>query len=116
MAFGQSNIVLSDVNPELTVGINSDNKVFDYYTGNGNLPYSTVYATVVGPYALTKVNIGGGVLANVQGNVTINQVELEVDDRNGTVPNIVTLTPSNGITWTSTSGAHPILTVTNLRN
>src|SRR5262249_43644610 len=57
MAFGQSNIVLNGANPELTVTINSDNKKYDYYTGNGNLPYSTVYTSVVGPYALTKVNI-----------------------------------------------------------
>jgi hypothetical protein len=116
IAFGQSNITLSDVNPELAVGINGGSAEFTYYTNNGNDPYSTVHPTVVSAYPLTKVNVGAGALANLNGNVSVNLAELEVDDRNGTVPNIIGMTAANGITWTSASGGLQTLTVTNLRN
>ena len=114
IAFGESDIVLSHVNPELSVGINSENKNF-VYPNLANDAYSSVRLTVVGPYALTKVNVGAGVLANVHGNVTVDQVQLEVDDRNATLPNILALTSST-LAWTSASGTHPTMTVSRLRN
>ncbi|MFO0911592.1 MAG: MBG domain-containing protein [Pirellulales bacterium] len=117
ISFGQSNIVLSNVHPELSVAVHSDNRNFAY-TQNANesgiateVPISTV---VVSPYALTTLNVGNGVIGNIQGNVSADQVQLEVDDRNGMQPNILSLT-SNTVSWLTSTGALKTLTASSLR-
>lgn len=106
LAFGETSVSLSGANPELTVNItgqqplhktaysvpntNSDEHIFDYLVDK-RIP-------------ATSVNIGSGVLANLQGNVTVHLAQLTVDDSGGTLPNILTLTDTGLTGWATTSG------------
>lgn len=112
IAFGQSDITLSHVNPELTVDIDGGSSPFDYRTtpNQGNL-----HNQVVSAYSKTSLNVGDGVLANLRGNVTADQVQLEVDDRFGTQQNIIGMTSSE-ISWFDTDNTRTSLGVTQLRN
>jgi hypothetical protein len=66
-------------------------------------------------YAGTQVNLGTGVLANIEGSVTVNQAWMrEINDRNGTVPNIIGLGAA-AFDWTSASGLQPTLTLNTLQ-
>ncbi len=107
IAFGQSDISLSHVNPESTVEIHSDNGTFTYDTPN-------MSNAVVSSYPITSLNVGAGVLANIQGDVAVDQVQLEIDDRNGAMANILDMT-SHNITWTSAAHRLQTLTTSNLR-
>ncbi len=112
IAFGQSDITLSHVNPELTVDIDGGNSPFDY---RSILNQQTVNSQVVSGYSKTSLNVGDGVLADVRGNVTADQVQLEVDDRFGTQQNIIGMT-SNEISWFDADNTRTTLGVTQLRN
>lgn len=107
IAFGQSDITLSHVNPESTVEIHSDNKPFQYADNNMN-------SVVVSDYPMTTLNVGAGVLANIQGDVSVDQVQLEIDDRDGAMANILEM-GSNTITWTSAANRLQALNTSNLR-
>ena len=67
MAFGQSNIVLSHVNPQLSVTLNSTNQIPDYLSNNGNLPYTSVATAAATPYPFTTATVGTGSPANIEG-------------------------------------------------
>lgn len=112
VAFGQSDIVLSHVNPELTVDIDGGSSPFDYRT---TINQGQVHRLVVSPYAKTHLNVGGGVLANLKGNITADQVELEVDDRLGTRRNIIGMN-HNEISWFDADNTRTTLGLTQLRN
>ncbi len=111
-AFGQSDITLSHTNPELTVDINGGNAPFTYTIQANQTNY---HAMVVSPYSVTTLNVGDGVIANLRGNVTAQQVQLEVDDRHGTQPNIIAVT-SEEISWFSSDNLRKSLTITQLRD
>lgn len=116
MAFGQSNIVLSHVNSQLSVSINSTSQIPDYFSNNGNIPYTSVSQTAVTPFPFTTVTVGTGTLANIQGDVAVHNVFLkDVDDRQGVLAGNLILTASTLAGWATPNGTHATLSFDSLQ-
>ena len=117
IAFGQSNVVLSHVNPQLSVEINSENK--DYAYPDGTFPPNSgpEKQVVVSDYPVTSLNVGDGVLANIQGNLSTREVALTLDDSAGVTANNILLTGTTIGNWAPAAGlTHPVLTMAALEN
>ena len=117
VTFGQTHVNLSKVNPQLTVSVAGANPIPQAtYAG---FALDTVHYTVdsgVLNLPAAELTIGGGVLANIQGNVTLHNLALkEVDDRHGTDANILRLTGTSLTGWATAPGvAQPALNFTSL--
>ena len=112
IAFGQSNITLTDVNPQLSVAINSENKNYTYpgetFTGFPDHDDKVLRS----PYPVTTLNVGNGTLSRIQGNVSVSNMIVNVDDSAGTNANNLILTSTTLGTWTTTGGTtHPVLSI-----
>ncbi len=105
IAFTQTAISLSAVNPQLAVSITGTNPSLPSTLNYGSLiPWQgTSFAT---PYSNTTLDIGAGQLANIQGNVSVHSVQLTVDDGQGTSANTLTLAGTN-LGLATSSGATP---------
>ncbi len=113
--FGQTTVVLSKVNPQLSVNITGTTPIgaADYNNLNAYLSYGG--GSVI-HYAGTQVTVGTGLLADVQGNVAVHQSWLkDVDDRQGTVANNLTLTSTTLTGWSTPAATHPTLTLDTLQ-
>ncbi len=113
--FGQTSVVLSKVNPQLSVTITGTTPITNADYNNLNASLSFGGGSVI-HYAGTQVTVGRGVLANVQGDVAVHQAWLEeVNDRQGTAANNLTLTSGALTGWTTPAGTHPTLTFDSLQ-
>ena len=113
--FGQTTVVLSKVNPQLSVSITGTTQIgaTDYNNLNAFLSFGG--GSVI-HYAGTQVTVGTGVLADVQGNVAVHRAWLkDVDDRQGAVANNVTLTSTTFTGWSTPAATHPTLTLDTLQ-
>jgi hypothetical protein len=114
--FGQTSVNLSKVNPQLSVTVNGTTPISnnDLFTLGA---YSNAVTAKILHFAGTQMTVGAGVLANVQGNVTVHNVWLkEVDDRSGTLPANITLTSGTMTGWaTAGGGASPTLSFDTLQ-
>ncbi len=115
MAFGQSNVVVSHVNPQLNLTINGETAIPDFVSDVGNNAYFTVPPTVVTPYPFTTVTIGTGTLANIEGNVAVHNVWLkDVNDQLGTRTGNLILTGTSLSGWATNSGSLATLSMDTL--
>src|SRR4051794_3054575 len=114
--FGETTVVLSKVNPQLSVGITGTLPVNNADYNNLN-PYVSFGGGSVIHYAGTQVMVGNGVLANIQGNVAVHQAWLKnVNDRLGAAANVLTMTGGTLAGWATTGGTtHPVLTYDTLQ-
>ena len=114
-SYGQTHVTLSKVNPELSVSISGTSQISQAnYNGTEEGLYSlTIPANPpVVNFAATDVTIGSGVMANIQGNVAVHQVWLkDVNDRQGTSANSLTLASTTYSGWTTIAGTHPTLSM-----
>jgi hypothetical protein len=109
-SLGQTTVNLSKVNSQLSVTVNGTTPITS--TDLFNLTaYSNAVTDKVVHFAGTKMTVGAGVLANVQGNVTVHNLWLkEVDDRSGTLPGNIGMTGNTLTGWTTAGGgASPTL-------
>jgi len=110
--FGQTTVNISKTNSELSTSITG---ILPTNSTHYTLLARNVNSSGVRRWGGTQVNIGTGVLANIEGSIAVNQAWLkEVNDRDGTQPNIITVGDTS-TTWTSASGQHPTLNYTNLQ-
>ena len=118
-SYGQTHVTLSKVNPELSVNISGTSEITqaEYNGTEIGLFGETIPANPpVVNFAATDVTIGSGVMANIQGNVSVHDLWLkEVDDRQGTSANSLTLNSTTYTGWTTVSGTHPTLTMDTLQ-
>ncbi|HEX4415646.1 MAG TPA: putative Ig domain-containing protein, partial [Lacipirellulaceae bacterium] len=107
-AFGQTTVVLSKVNPQLSVSITGTPPVASADFNNLN----SFDALGVVHYPGAQVTVGTGTLADVQGDVAVHNVWMkEVNDRLGISANVLTMTGSALTGWVTTAGTtHPSLT------
>ncbi len=113
--FGQTSVVLSKVNPQLSVSITGTTPITgaDYDNLNSSLSFGG--GSVI-DYVGTQVTIGSGALADIQGNVSVHQAWLkEVNDRQGTAANNFTLSAGALTSWATPAGTHPTLTFDSLQ-
>jgi hypothetical protein len=111
--FGQTNVVLAKANPQLSTTITGATMITFNNYNNFNTGLAPAGFRVI-HYPGTVVTIGAAVLADVQGQVSVDKVWLkEVDDRQSTQPNILTLN-STSLAWTGASGAPASLTMQQL--
>ena len=61
--------------------------------------------------AASTVTIGDGTLAKIQGNVSVNDASVTIDDHQGTDSNIIQMTSSSVTGWATPSNSHPTLTI-----
>ncbi len=118
-SYGQTHVTLSKVNPELSVSITGTSEITQAnYNGteNGLETLNIQPNPPVVNFAATDVTIGSGVMANIQGNVAVHNVWLkDVDDRQGTSANSLTLNSTTYTGWATLAGAHPTLTMDTLQ-
>jgi hypothetical protein len=114
--FGQTTVVLSKVNPQLSVSITGTAPInsSDYNSLN---PFISFGGGSVIHYAGTQVTIGTAVLSDIQGDVAVHQGWLkDVNDRQGANANILTMTGSMLTGWATSGGiTHPTLTFDTLQ-
>ncbi len=120
MAFGQSNIVVSKVNPQLSLTINSGDQIPSYFFAkdpeNDVLPDVDAINMAVTPFPFTTVTVGTGTLADIQGNVAVHNVWLkDVDDRLGTLAGNLILTGTTLTGWATDSGSQGTLSFDTLQ-
>ena len=61
--------------------------------------------------AASTVTIGDGTLAKIQGNVSVNDAAVTIDDHQGVDANIIQTTTTSVTGWATPSSSHPTLTV-----
>jgi uncharacterized repeat protein (TIGR03803 family) len=115
IAFGKTTVNLSGVNPQSAVTVSGQHELgFDYYQdaflmmgGQEYFPGASFNSREIADNRIptTSVNVGSGLLANIQGNVTVQQAQLTVDDGRGALPGIMTLTDTSLTGWTTALGA-----------
>ncbi len=59
----------------------------------------------------STVTIGDGTLAKIQGNVSVNDAAVTIDDHQGVDANIIQMTTTTVTGWATPSNSHPTLTV-----
>ncbi len=105
--FGQTTVVMAKANPQLSTTITGTTapSVANYNNSNtSNGSVVPVGARVI-QYPGTIVTIGAGVLTDIRGHVSVDKVWLkEIDDRQGTQPNVLTLT-STSLAWMGASAS-----------
>ncbi len=117
IAFGQSRVMLTHVNPELSVQINSENQDFAYPDGTFPPNFGPPKQVVVSDYPVTALNVGSGLLANIQGNLSVQGVALTVDNSAGVTPNNLILTGTTLTGWSTADGlTQPVLTMSAMEN
>ncbi len=57
------------------------------------------------------MTIGDGTLAKIQGNVSVNDAAVTIDDHQGVDANIIQTTTTSVTGWATPSSSHPTLTV-----
>ncbi|HVA47067.1 MAG TPA: choice-of-anchor tandem repeat GloVer-containing protein [Pirellulales bacterium] len=115
IAFGKTTVNLSGVNPQSAVTVSGQHELgFDYYQdaflligGQESFPGASFSSSEIADNRIptTSVSVGAGLMANIQGNVAVQQVQLTVDDGRGTLPGIMTLTDTSLTGWTTALGA-----------
>ena len=118
-SYGQTHVTLSKVNPELSVNISGTNEITQSEfksTEIGLDGLSILPSPPIVNVAATDVSIGLGLMANIQGNVSVHLAWLkDVDDRQATAANILTLTATTYNGWATFAGTHPTLSFDTLQ-
>jgi hypothetical protein len=121
-SYGQTQVTLSKVNPELAVSITGTSQISqtNYQNTEVGLFVPTGAPLPSNPplvnFAATTVTVGSGVMANIQGNVFIHGAWLqEVDDRQGTSANALILNGTGLSGWATAAGTHPTLSMDTLQ-
>jgi N-acetylneuraminic acid mutarotase len=99
-AFGKTTVNLTQVNPELSVAITGQDPPIN---SQGGLVFPA-NELADNRIPITSVNVGQGMSANIQGNVTIQLAQLTVDDGQGSLAGILTLTDTSLTGWTTRFG------------
>jgi N-acetylneuraminic acid mutarotase len=103
IAFGKTTVNLETVNPQLAVTISGQDPL------NPNTPHidqaNALRNLADNRIPTTDISVGGGVLANIQGNVVVRNARLTIDDASGTRASVETLTASNLAGWATAAGA-----------
>ncbi len=116
IAFGQSNIVLTDVNPQLSVNIDSANKKFTYLPDDFG-DAGSERRVIRSDYPVTSLNVGAGTLAKIQGNVTVQNMVVTVDNSASSSANNLIMTATTLGNWITTDGTtNPVITMGQLDN
>ncbi len=103
--FGQTSVNLTKVNPELAVTVTGTPPIF-----SSDLAHLLAAGSVV-HHAGTSMTVGTGRLADIQGDVNAYLVWLkDIDDRQGTSPDNLTLTSRTLSGWSTDAGTHPTMT------
>ena len=100
------------MNPQLAVTVNAQAPILTGHTNYDPMRSDEYWDFLFlggTQFPTTSVNLGTGTLANIQGNVTVHNVELTVDDGQGSLPGIQTLTDSTLTGWATLVGTHPVL-------
>ncbi|HEY1600964.1 MAG TPA: putative Ig domain-containing protein [Pirellulales bacterium] len=118
-SYGQTHVVLSNVNPELSVNISGTQAITGTEFNSTEIALDTINIQPKPPIvnvASTDVSIGNGVMANIQGNVSVHMAWLkDVDDRLGTTANNLTLGSTTYTGWATIAGTKPTLSMDTLQ-
>lgn len=101
--FGQTYVNVSNVGPQTTLSINGTNPLAQ----NANTPVDLRSSNAVINDPRTYVNLGEGDLSGIEGSVSVNQVQLSVDGRDGTAPDILQVTGTTITGWAVGTGVTP---------
>ena len=99
-AFGKTTVNLTAVNPQLSVAITGQDPPVN---SQGGLVFQAA-ELADNRIPTTSVNVGQGLLANIQGNVTVQLAQLTVDDGRGSLAGILTLTDTSLTGWATALG------------
>ena len=117
-SYGQTHVSLSKVNPELSVNISGTNEITQSEFNSTEIGLDGLNILSHPPVvnvASTDVSIGNGILANIQGNVSVHLAWLkDVDNRQGTTANNLTLTSTTYTGWATIAGTHSTLSMDTL--
>jgi hypothetical protein len=117
-AYGQTHVALSKVNPELSVNISGTSAITGTEfngTENGLDSLNILPNPPVVNIPSTDVLIGLGLMANIQGNVSVHEAWLKnLDDSLGTTANNLTLTSTGYTGWATFAGTKPTISMDTL--
>ena len=105
LAFGKTSVNLTNVNPQLAVTITGQDPLVQAgYTFPGANEPQVFNDLADNRIPTTSVNVGGGILADIQGNVTVQLAQLTVDDGQGSLAGVLTLTDTSLTGWATALG------------